>query len=196
MNLHQNCGRTQVQLPDTGDNQLMSKLRFFAASVFLASATVTAFAQAPGPQVSSSQVLYGNAKNNVVKSADMISDELWNWRPTPKVRTFGELFAHIADGQYEFCGAAVEGKPVDKGIEKTAKTKAEVVAALNQAFAYCEAGYKKMTEASAAETVTFFGRPMTRISIMDFNAAHTMEHYGNLVTYMRLKDMVPPSSKQ
>ncbi len=185
------------ELAGLSDNWVMSISRFLTAALVLSSAATT-FAQAPaaGPQVSSSMVLFGNAKNNVVKSADQIPADLWNWRPTPKVRTFGELFAHIADGQYEFCGAALEGKPVDKGIEKTAKSKAEVVAALTQAFAYCEAGYKKMTESSAAETVTFFGRPMTRISIMDFNAAHTMEHYGNLVTYMRLKDMVPPSSKQ
>ena len=154
-------------------------------------------AQAPasGPLVSSSLILFRNAKGNVVKSVDKVPDDLWNWRPTPKVRSFGELFAHIADGQYEFCGAALEGKPVDKGIEKKAKTKAEVVAALNAAFDYCEAGYTKLTEASAVE-MTNFGRPMTRISVMDFNAAHTLEHYGNLVTYMRLKDIVPPSSKQ
>jgi len=174
----------------------MSISRCFTAMVLLSAATAFAQTNAAGPQVSSSMVLFGNAKNNVAKSADLISDDLWNWRPTPKVRTFGELFAHIADGQYEFCGAALEGKPVDKGIEKTAKTKKEVVAALTQAFAYCEAGYRKMSEATAGETVTFFGRPMTRISIMDFNAAHTIEHYGNLVTYMRLKDLVPPSSKQ
>ncbi len=173
--------------------------RITAISALAAFTTVSALAQAPAapasPLVSSSQILFANSKNNIVKSVDKVSDELWNWRPTPKVRTFGELFAHIADGQYEFCGAAVEGKPVDKGIEKTAKTKAEVSAALTKAFEYCEAGYKTLTEKSAVEMVTF-GRPMTRIAVMDFNAAHNMEHYGNLVTYMRLKDIVPPSSKQ
>ena len=104
------------------------------------------------------------------------------------------MFAHIADGQYEFCSAA-EGKQIDKGIEKTAKTKAEIVAALKEAFAYCDAALAKLTDASAVETVTFFGRDMTRIGIMDFNTAHTMEHYGNLVTYMRIKGIVPPSSE-
>jgi uncharacterized damage-inducible protein DinB len=52
-----------------------------------------------------------------------------------------------------------------------------------------------MTDASAAEPVSFFGRQLTRLSIMDFNTAHTMEHYGNLVTYMRIKGIVPPSSE-
>ena len=38
-----------------------------------------------------------------------------------------QLFAHIADAQYEFCGVVTEGKSVSKDIEKTLKTKAEIV---------------------------------------------------------------------
>jgi uncharacterized damage-inducible protein DinB len=136
--------------------------------------------------VSTSQTIFSIAKNDVLKSADKIPDNLWSFQPTPDVRTVGQLFAHIADGQYEFCSAA-EGKQIDKGIEKTAKTKAEIVAAVKDAFAYCDASFAKMTDASAVETVTFFGQKLARIGIMDFNTAHTMEHYGNLVTYMRLK---------
>ena len=95
----------------------------------------------------------------------------------------------------EFCGPVAEGKPLDKGIEKTAKTKTEILAAVKDAFAYCDATYAKMTDANAAELASFFGRQMTKLGIMDFNTAHTMEHYGNLVTYMRLKGIVPPSSE-
>ena len=45
-----------------------------------------------------------------------------------------------------------------------------------------------------AEIVKFFNMSITRLGAMDFNTAHNMEHYGNLVTYMRLKNIVPPSS--
>ena len=151
---------------------------------------------AQGPLVRTSQAIYAIAKNNIQRSADKIPENLWSFQPTPEVRTVAQLFAHIADGQYEFCGAASEGKAVDKGIEKTAKTKADIVAALKESFAYCDAAYTKMTDASAAEMVSFFGRQVTRIGAMDFNIAHTMEHYGNLVTYMRLKNIVPPSSER
>jgi uncharacterized damage-inducible protein DinB len=146
------------------------------------------------PVVASSYRLYSIAKDDIVRSAEKIPEDLWSFRPTPEVRTIGQLFAHIADGQYEFCGIATEGESVNKGIEKKAKTKAEIVAALNEGFAYCEKGYQGMTRASSLETVKAFGSQMTRISVMDFNAAHTMEHYGNLVTYMRIKGIVPPSS--
>jgi uncharacterized damage-inducible protein DinB len=166
-----------------------------AAAVFLFAAGLGAQTSAKGPLVGTSQGIFSVAKNDILKSADKIPDNLWSFRPTPEVRTVGELFAHIADGQYEFCGEAAEGKQIDKGIEKTAKTKAAILSGLKEAFAYCDAAFAKMTDASARETVPFFGQQMTRIGIMDFNTAHTMEHYGNLVTYMRIKGIVPPSSE-
>jgi uncharacterized damage-inducible protein DinB len=165
-----------------------------AAAVLLCAFGVSAQTASKNPLVSSSQGLFFVAKGDVLKSMDKIPDNLWSFQPTPEVRTVGQLFAHIADGQYEFCSSA-QGTPVDKGIEKTAKTKAEISAAVKEAFAYCDAAFAKMTDASAAETVSFFGHQLTRLSIMDFNTAHTMEHYGNLVTYMRLKGIVPPSSE-
>jgi uncharacterized damage-inducible protein DinB len=148
------------------------------------------------PLVATSQAFFANAKSNILRSVDKVPDDAWNYKPAPTVRTFGELFAHVADGQYEFCGMASEGKVVDKGIEKSAHTKAEVLAALKDAFAYCDAAYTKMTDATAAEMVPFFNRQVTRIGAMDFNVVHTMEHYGNLVTYMRMKNIVPPTSRQ
>jgi len=162
----------------------------------LLAATLAAQTNTKSALIGTSQGMYAIAKNDITRSADKIPENLWSFQPTPEVRTIGQLFAHVADGQYEFCGVASEGKAADKGIEKTAKTKAEIVAALKQAFAYCDAAYAKMTDASAVETVPFFGRQLTRIGAMDFNFAHTMEHYGNLVTYMRIKGIVPPSSER
>ena len=80
---------------------------------------------------------------DVLGSVAIIPEDLWSFQPTKDVRTVGQLFAHIADGQYEFCGVASEGKVVSKNIEKTAKTKAEIVPALKEAFAYCDAAYGK-----------------------------------------------------
>jgi uncharacterized damage-inducible protein DinB len=138
--------------------------------------------------------MFAIAKNDILGSVNKVPDELWSFQPTPDVRTFAQLFAHVADGQYEFCGAAAGGDSAAKGVEKNQKTKAEIVPALKDAFAYCDATYAKMTDANAAEMVSFFGMRITKLGAMDFNIAHTMEHYGNLVTYMRLKGIVPPSS--
>ena len=147
------------------------------------------------PLVSSSKVFYMNARQDILRSADKMPEDKYAFKPTDSVRSYGQVLAHVADGQYEFCGAAA-GKSDSKNIEQTAKTKAEIVAALKSAFAYCDAIYAGMTDAKAAEMIPAFGgAKITRLSMLDFNVSHTMEHYGNLVTYMRIQGMVPPSSE-
>jgi uncharacterized damage-inducible protein DinB len=173
---------------------MLTMIRLAASALFLLAAVLSAQETPANPLIATSKAIYGITKNDVMGSVDKIPEDLWSFQPTKDIRTVGQLFAHIADGQYEFCGVATEGKPVSKDIEKTAKTKAEIVAALKDAFAYCDAGYAGLTDAKAAEIVTFFGMRITRLGAMDFNSAHNMEHYGNLVTYMRLKGIVPPSS--
>ena len=169
-------------------------MKLTTSVLFVFAAVMSAQEQPVNPLVAASKAVYGISQRDVLGSVEKIPDELWSFQPTNDVRTVAQLFAHIADGQYEFCGVATQGKPVSKDIEKTAKTKAQIVTALKGAFAYCDAAYKDMTDARAAETVTFIGMRITRLGAMDFNTAHTMEHYGNLVTYMRLKGIVPPSS--
>jgi uncharacterized damage-inducible protein DinB len=145
--------------------------------------------------VTSSKVFYMNAKQDILRSADKMPEDKYAFKPTDSVRTYGQVLAHVADGQYEFCGAAA-GKSDEKHIEQTAKTKADVVAALKSAFAYCDAIYAGMTDAQAAEMIPAFGgAKITRLSMLDFNVSHTMEHYGNLVTYLRIQGIVPPSSE-
>lgn len=167
-----------------------------AAALLVSAAFLSAQSPSKNPITDTSKGVFGIAKNDIMKSVDKVPEELWTWKPVDSVRTFGQLFAHVADGQYEFCGVAAEGKSVSKDIEKTAKSKADIVAALKDAFAYCDSTYSKMTDANAGELAEFFGRKVTKIGVMDFNTAHTMEHYGNLVTYMRIKGIVPPSSQQ
>jgi uncharacterized damage-inducible protein DinB len=150
---------------------------------------------AVNPMVSSSKVFYLNAKQDILRSADKMPEDKYAFKPTDTVRSYGQVLAHVADGQYEFCGAAA-GKQDEKNIEQTANTKAEIVAALKTAFAYCDSIYAGMTDAKAAEMIPAFGgAKITRLSMLDFNVSHTMEHYGNLVTYLRIEGLVPPSSE-
>jgi uncharacterized damage-inducible protein DinB len=164
-----------------------------AGALFFCAFALSAQTNGMNPLVATSQGLFAVAKDDVLKSADKIPDNLWSFQPTPDVRTVGQLFAHIADAQYEFCGAVAGGK-APESIEQNAKTKAEIVAALKTAFAYCDAALAKLNDTTAAQVFPFGSRKMTALGLFDFNTAHTMEHYGNLVTYMRLKNIVPPSS--
>jgi uncharacterized damage-inducible protein DinB len=147
------------------------------------------------PIVASSKVFYSNVKQDILRSADKMPEDKYAFKPTDSVRTYGQLLAHVADGQYEFCGAAAS-KHDEKNVEQTAKTKAEIVAALKTAFAYCDDIYAGMTDAKATEMIPAFGgTKITRLSMLDFNMGHTFEHYGNLVTYLRIQGIVPPSSE-
>jgi len=167
-------------------------------SVVFFFAVSAAFAQtgATNPILASSKVFYSNVKQDILRSAEKVPEDKYAFKPVDTVRTYGQLLAHVADGQYEFCGGAA-GKRDDKGVEQSAKTKADIIAALKTAFAYCDAIYDGMTDAKATEVIPFFGgAKITRLSLLDFNVAHTMEHYGNLVTYMRIEGIVPPSSER
>jgi uncharacterized damage-inducible protein DinB len=147
------------------------------------------------PMVAGSKVFYSMAKQDILRSAEKVPEDKYSFRPTDSVRTVGQLFAHVADGQYEMCGGAA-GKDDNKNVEQTAKSKPEIIAALKTAFAYCDAIYSDMTDAKAAELISAGGgAKITRLAMLDFNVAHTMEHYGNLVTYMRIQGIVPPSSE-
>jgi uncharacterized damage-inducible protein DinB len=169
-------------------------MKLFTAA-FLFAAMASAQDAPPNPLVAVSKAIYASAKNDILRSAEKVPEEMWSYQPVKEVRTFAQLFAHVADGQYEFCGVVAEGKPVDKGTEKAQKTKAGIVSALKEAFAYCDATYAKMTDADTAAMVNLFGMKLTKLGAMDLNITHTMEHYGNLVTYMRIKGIVPPSSE-
>lgn len=139
--------------------------------------------------------LYEMTRGNILKSADKIPEDLYSFRPVPEVRSVAELFGHIAEAQYLFC-SPLKGEP-NPGvkIEKVKTSKADLTAALKEAFEYCDTAYNKATDAAMSDKVKFFNRERTKNGVMQFNSIHNYEHYGNLVTYMRLKGIVPPSSE-
>ena len=170
----------------------MTKRLFFAA---LTLALCTPFTVS-GQSISESMTgLYNVTKTNVMASAEMLDEELYSFRPTDDVRSMGELFAHIANAQYAFCSAAAgEQSPATENFEQTRTTKAQILEALEMGFGYCDEVYANMTGEAGARTLNFFTGPNTAFGVLAFNAAHNYEHYGNLVTYMRLNGIVPPSS--
>jgi hypothetical protein len=91
--------------------------------------------------------------------------------------------------------ALEETSPSTGSVEKTKTSKPELVAALKAAFAYCDQAYNGMTDTGGVQVVRFFGG-MPRLAVLAFNNDHNSEHYGNMVTYMRLRHIVPPSSER
>jgi uncharacterized damage-inducible protein DinB len=139
---------------------------------------------------------YARVKTILVSSAEKMPEENYNFKPTEAVRSYGQIVGHVADAQYMFCSLALGESNPDHKIEQTKTTKADLVAALKEAVAYCDKAYDGMTDASGAQMVKLFGMDMPKFGVLNINNMHDMEHYGNLVTYMRLKNIVPPTSEQ
>jgi len=160
----------------------------------LASAS-TALAQ--DAMTSAAKSTLGLIKGNVVKAAEQMSEENYAFKPTPDVRSFGQLVGHIANANYMICSTASGAANPNAGdIEKTKTSKADLSKAVADSFAFCEAQFDALPAAKAAEVIELFGMKMPRLNALQFNTAHDFEHYGNIVTYMRLKGMVPPSSQR
>jgi len=135
-------------------------------------------------------------KNNVVKAAEKMPEESYSFRPSHDIRTFAQLLGHIANAEYNFCAAVLgETNPNTVNIEKEKSSKADLVAALNGAFEYCEKAHAYLTDDKIAEVAKMGNSERSKVGILAFNNAHTNEHYGNLVTYMRIRGLVPPSSE-
>jgi uncharacterized damage-inducible protein DinB len=164
--------------------------------LLFASATFAVCAQSADNSLSvSTKALYGFAKNNVTKGADKMPEANYGFKPSPDVRSFGQLIGHIADANYMFCSAVVGEKPPVSDIEKTKTSKADLVRALNESFAYCDKAYDGMTDTAAVEKIKVIGREFPKLAVLNLNNMHEYEHYGNMVTYLRMKGIVPPSSE-
>jgi hypothetical protein len=140
------------------------------------------------------------AKRNIARSAELMPEADYGFRPVDTVRTFGQILAHVAGANYVTCAAAKGEKSpfAEAAFEKTAKTRAEIVKALNDSIAYCDASYAALDDTRAAQIVDlpFKAGKGARAGTLIMNTGHLQEHYGNLVTYFRIKGIVPPSSRQ
>jgi len=142
------------------------------------------------------KVVFGHMKDLLLRSAEKMPEENYSFKPVDTVRSYGQIVGHLADAQYLFCSAASGDKNPGLKIEQTKTSKADLVAALKDSFAYCDKAYDGMTDAAGSQMVKFFDRDMPKLGVLEINNMHDYEHYGNLVTYLRLKGIVPPSSEQ
>ncbi len=139
------------------------------------------------------QQAYTNIKNNILKAAEKMPEENYSFKPTPDIRSFGALVAHIADSQTFLCNAAIGQKKAGTAGTKTAK--ADIVAALKESNADCDGAFNGLTDANAKDAVKMGTREFTHLGALMRNVMHDNEEYGYLAVYLRLKSVVPPSSE-
>jgi len=143
-------------------------------------------------------------KDFIMRSAAMLGEKDYTFKPAgvpAEVRTFGQILGHVANANYMLCGP-VHGTPMvgetgPGGVDYEKTTaKSELQKALTASFAFCEQAYALVTDRNGGEAVLGLPiGPTTKLGSLAFNNAHLMELYGNLVTYLRAKGLVPPSSQ-
>ncbi len=186
----------------------MKQIALLLGCVFLLGAAVVAQQPAPGapqqaaaaqpqPLVPEVQNYYNRIKGYITRSADQFPEDKLTWQPTPDVRSWARLIAHIADDNNGSCSALIGEKPPARlDNEDTPKsaankmTKAELTKALADSFAVCDKAFAAVTDANMLER----NGNRSKIFTLIYDTSHINEHYGNIVTYMRLNGMVPPSS--
>ncbi len=143
--------------------------------------------------VTSTQAIQNQFMGWIITAAEQMPEADYAYRPVEGVRTFGELLGHVANANYMICaGTSGKANPNATNFEKVGK--AQIITGLKGAVAYCAETAKWAAE-HHHDPVNLFGMKGDVTWAMNFNSAHNAEHYGNIVTYMRMKGMVPPSSQ-
>lgn len=144
-------------------------------------------AQTISPAIADAKASYNSIKGYLTRAAAAMPEEDYSFKPTPDVRTFAALLAHIAEHQTRFCstamGAAKKGDP-------SLTSKAALVDALAASFKECDAAWASITDANAGEMVG----QRSKLGTLLVDVIHSNEEYGYMAIYFRLKGIVPPSS--
>lgn len=146
--------------------------------------------KAPNPLTTTLSIFRSNMQDKIIKAANTMPESKYSYRPNKEVRSFAEILTHIGDISYILCSNAKgEGPPTAMNSPKGSK--AEIVAYLNGAFAYCDAAYSGFTDPHLNDSADFFGFKTNKMFILTQVGNHDALHYGNLVTYLRINDLVP-----
>jgi uncharacterized damage-inducible protein DinB len=174
----------------------MTRISLCLAALLGATPALAQTGAQPTSAVQTSKMLWEQLSGWITTAASELPESTYAFRPTPEVRSFGQLVGHVAGAQYLICGAAMGEAPrKEDDIEKTKSSKADLVAALKASNEHCSKAYAQTDKAAQGQT-KLFGENRTRLYALTLTAPHDGEHDGNMVTYMRRTGIVPPSSRQ
>jgi len=141
--------------------------------------------------------LYEGQQRNIVEAAEKIQASDYNFAPSHDVMSLGAILAHLGDVNYSICASLKGEKNPSAGpIAKRAPAKPEMLAAVKESYAYCNGVLGGMKDADLAANYQAGATTRTKA----WNALHLLEHmtlhYGNIITYMRIRGLVPPETER
>ena len=186
----------------------MKRTMCLASGILLAATGLIAQAPAGQPPAAGQKIGlaislqrgYTNIKMNLTQAAEKMPEADYGFQPpgTKDIRPFGALFGHVANAQFGQCATAKGVPNPNQGndIEKTKTTKADLVKALAESFAFCDDAFSSLTDETAVQFVKQGQNEATRASVLYGVLVHGNEMYGTANPYLRLKGIIPPSTER
>jgi uncharacterized damage-inducible protein DinB len=168
----------------------------FFCAVMAAVAASSLFAQSPSPGLAKElSATWDRAAGDIIDVAEAMPEERYDFKPTPEVQTFRDQLVHVAGVVQRFIDTA-KGAKSEAGETHKTMPKAEVVGLLKQTFQNGREIFASLTDAQMLEPVKFpFGdRMVTRYGFWMGPIYAVADHYGQLVVYLRLNNIVPPAT--
>ncbi|MGF7178675.1 DinB family protein [Tunturiibacter psychrotolerans] len=140
---------------------------------------------------------YASQKGNILKAADKMPAEDYQFKPTPDIRTFARVVNHVTEAQLRTCGAVNRTAPNDLAkVPSDTADKAAIIDGLKASFAECDKAFASVTDANLADMFDVFNAKRSRIGILWGTVSHDNEQYATLSLYLRLKGLAPPTSEK
>ena len=169
------------------------------ASIFILLMSI-ATAQAADDIVGPLRTQWGLTRDLVVNLVQIMPEEKYDYRPTPEIRSFREIIAHLILENYNFMSMVAGDPAPDKAKFEALKSRDELMKTLSESYAFGERTLAALTDTTAIEKITMRGQSVVRWYPVLYNIQDSMDHYGNLVIYVRLNGLVPrglrPPAKQ
>lgn len=137
-----------------------------------------------------------DASNKVVELAGVMPESKWSWRPMKGVRSVGEVYRHIAQSNYLLCSFLGVKPPMSmdelRTLDTTPQPRGKTIEMLKESYAFTARVIEGTPDGALADTVQFFGQPMSREALLFAIASHSHEHLGQSIAYARMNHVVPP----
>jgi uncharacterized damage-inducible protein DinB len=188
----------------------MQRTKFLFGLLFVLGCSIVSLGQMASPPPAKTPgdaliAIISIGEREFVSAADAMPEDKYSFAPTngefKGVRTFAQQVKHVAAVNYVF-GSAILGEkmPVEGGESgpDSVRTKAEIMKFLNDSFAYLHKALASITDKNELDQLSLFDGQMkaARLSVGAFSTAHPMDHYGQMVEYLRMNGIVPPASRQ
>ncbi|HEV7706369.1 MAG TPA: DinB family protein [Gemmatimonadaceae bacterium] len=173
-------------------------MRLRSLAMIIALASVPSLAAAQTASVSEAfRDQATRASKNLLDAANEMPADKYGFKPTPAQMSFGDIVAHLVEGNDYLCGAITGAKAPTRAKVTGASSKDALVAELKDSFAFCNESLAKLDDSKLDEQIPFFGgKPRSRANILFVTVGDWADHYSQSAIYLRLNGLLPPTAKK